>query len=131
MFPPYSILYKWTLFIKKFFITHAFLRHAIQKTKEHILHKWGVFVFYSKNNFCIMNKIKQVWSFINWQTSDTWSDNEWYNEWQRMTTSGTTSENEWQRMVQRMTEWQRVRTNGNEWQRVVAVVQRMKTAHFK
>ena len=25
-----------------------FLRHGIQKTKEHILHKWGFIVFYSK-----------------------------------------------------------------------------------
>ena len=24
---------------------------------------------------------------------------EWYNEWQRVTTSGTTSDNEWQRVV--------------------------------
>ena len=34
------------------------LRHGIQKTKEHILHKGGFVVFYSKNNFCIMIKIK-------------------------------------------------------------------------
>ena len=37
-----------------------FLRHGIQKTKELILHKWGFIVFYSKNNFCVMNKIKLV-----------------------------------------------------------------------
>ena len=39
------------------------LRHGIQKTKEHILHKGGFVVFYSKNNFCIMIKIKLVWFY--------------------------------------------------------------------
>ena len=39
------------------------LRHLIQKTKEHILHKWGFIVICSKNNFCIMNKIKLVWFY--------------------------------------------------------------------
>ena len=60
-----------------------------------------------------------------------------YNEWQRVTTSGTTSgtssDNEWQRVVQRVitsdNEWQRVvqrkTTNDNKWQRVV---QRMTTS---
>ena len=33
--------------------------HMIQKMKEHILHKWGFIVFYSKNNFCIM--VKSNW----------------------------------------------------------------------
>ena len=33
----------------------------------------------------------------------TMSDNEWYIEWQQVTTSGTTSDNEWQRVVQQMT----------------------------
>ena len=45
---------------------------------------------------------------------------EWYIEWQRVTTSYTTSENEW------YNEWQRVvqpvATNGNEWQPVVKQV---------
>ena len=69
------------------------------------------------------------------------SDNEWYNEWQRMTTSikcGTTSDYEWQRVVQRVTksdrqwynEWQQVTTNGNEWERVTAVAQRIRTAQY-
>ena len=35
-------------------------------------------------------------------TSDTMSENEWYNQWQRviqrMTTSGTTNENEWEQV---------------------------------
>ena len=43
---------------------------------------------------------------------------EWYIEWQGVTTSGTKSKNE----------WQRVATNGNEWQQMRAVVQQMKTA---
>ena len=38
----------------------------------------------------------------------TASDNEWYSEWQRV----TTSDNEWQQVVQR------VATDENEWQRV-------------
>ena len=47
--------------------------------------------------------------FIKRQRSGTSSDNEWYNEWQRVTTSGTTSDNEW------YNEWQQMITNGNEW----------------
>ena len=47
---------------------------------------------------------------------------EWYIEWQRVTTSGTTNDNEWQRMTTNDNEWQRVAmsgtTNGNEWQRM-------------
>ena len=47
---------------------------------------------------------------------------EWYIEWQRVTTSGTTSDNEWQRVVQRVTtndnewynEWQRMTTSGTK-----------------
>ena len=57
------------------------------------------------------------------ETSDTSSDNEWYNKWQRM----TTSDNEWQRVVERVrtsgttnyNEWQRMTTSDNEWQQVV------------
>ena len=75
---------------------------------------------------------------------------EWYNEWQRVTTSGTTSDNEWQRVVKsrlfikRQTsdtssnnkwynkrqwvtmydnEWQRmttITTSENKWQQVTA-----------
>ena len=54
-----------------------------------------------------------IWSFIKRQKSGKSSDNESYNEWQRMTTSSTTSDNEW------YNEWQRVTMNDNEWQRVV------------
>ena len=71
-------------------------------------------------------------------------DNEWYNEWQRVRTSGTTSDNEWQRVTTNGSEWQRVTTSGtacdkgwqrvtkndNEWQRVRAVVERMKMAQY-
>ena len=46
---------------------------------------------------------------------------EWYIEWQRVTTSGT-SDNEWQRVTTSGTtshnEWQRVTTSDNGWQRV-------------
>ena len=75
-------------------------------------------------------------SFIKRQASGTTSDNEWHNEWQRMTTSGTTRDNEWQRVTTSGTtsdnERQRVTTSGttsdNEWQRVV---QRMTTSDRK
>ena len=43
----------------------------------------------------------------------TTSDNEWYNEWQRMTTSGTTNDNEWQQMTKSDNEWQRVAISAN------------------
>ena len=47
---------------------------------------------------------------------------EWYIEWQRLTTSGITSDNEWYNELQRMTasdkEWQRVTTSDDEWQRM-------------
>ena len=75
-----------------------------------------------------MNIIDFSGSFIKSQTSGTSSDNEWYNEWQRMTTSGTTSDNEWQRVTTSGTtsdnEWQRMTTSGttsdNEWQPVTS-----------
>ena len=48
---------------------------------------------------------------------------EWYIEWERVTTSGTTSDNEWERVVQRVTmsdkEWQKVTTSDKEWQRML------------
>ena len=58
---------------------------------------------------------------------------EWYIEWQWLTTSGTTSDNKWQRVTTNDIEWynewqrviQRVAMNGNKWQRVV---QRMTTS---
>ena len=55
-------------------------------------------------------------------TSGTASDNEWYNEWQRV--DGTTNDNEWQRVVQQVTmndsEWQRMVTSNKKWQWVAA-----------
>ena len=77
-----------------------------------------------------LSSMKFKTSFIKRQTSGISSDNEWYNKWQRMTTSGTTSDNEWQRVTTSGTtsdnEWQRVvqrvttsgTTSDNEWQRV-------------
>ena len=76
------------------------------------------FSFSVSSHFYITN----MGSFIKRQTSGTTSDNEWYNEWQRMTTSGTTSENEWQRVTTSGTrndnEWQRMTTSENKWRRV-------------
>ena len=94
--------------------------------------------FYLWSFLKIFYKKTDEW-YIEWQRVTT-NDNEWQrvvqrvttndNEWQRM----TTSDNEWQQVVQRVTksenEWQRVTTNGNEWQQVRAVVQRMKTAQY-
>ena len=37
-----------------------FLRHVIQKTKEHILHKWGFIMFYSKKIISVL------WIKSNW-----------------------------------------------------------------
>ena len=84
----------------------------------------------------IIYKKTDEW-YIEWQWMTT-SDNEWYNKWQRMTTSGTANGNEWYNEWQRLTtsaaaddnEWQRVTINGNEWQRVTAVVQRMRTVQY-
>ena len=41
-----------------------------------------------------LNSMKFKRSFIKWQTSGIFSDKEWYNKWQRMTTSGTASDDE-------------------------------------
>ena len=71
-------------------------------------------LFFKWHFFLIVYK-KTDESSDEWQTT---SDNEWYNEQQRMTTSGATSDKE----------WQRVTTNGNEWHHVRSVVQWMKTA---
>ena len=39
------------------------------------------------------------WSFIKRQTIGTTSDNDWYNEWQRVIQRVTTNDNEWQRVT--------------------------------
>ena len=54
-------------------------------------------------------------SFIKRQTSGASSDNEWYNEWQRVVQRVTTNDNEWQRVTTNDKEWQRVTRNDNEW----------------
>ena len=61
----------------------------------------------------------------------TTNDEEWYNGWQRVTTSSTTSDNEWCNEWPRMTlndsEWQWVTMNDNEWcNEWQRVAQRMK-----
>ena len=69
----------------------------------------------------IVYKKTDEW-YIEWQrvtTNDNECYNEWQqmttsdNEWQRMTTSDTTSDNEW------YNEWQRVTASDKEWQRMV------------
>ena len=61
-------------------------------------------------------KLKDLWlpSRIVYKKTDecTSSDNEWYNEWQRVVQRVTTNDNEWQPVVQ-------VTTSDNEWQQVV------------
>ena len=42
----------------------------------------------------------------------TKNDKEWYNQWQRVTTSGTTSNNEWQGVPVSGKEWQWMSTSG-------------------
>ena len=48
---------------------------------------------------------------------------EWYIEWQRVTTNDIEWYNKWQRVVQRVTtndsKWQRVTTSDKKWQRVI------------
>ena len=60
--------------------------------------------------------------YIEWQQVTT-SDNEWYNEWQRITTSDK-NDNEWynecQREVTSDRKWQRGTANDNKWQEVTA-----------
>ena len=57
-------------------------------------------------------------SFIKRQTIGTSSDNEWYNEWQRVVQRVTTNDNEWQRVTTNDNEWQQMTTSDKEWQRV-------------
>ena len=63
VFPLFYILYKWALFIKKFFATHAsFCFYVIEfgRQKNVFCTSEALFYFTQKNNFCIMNKIKLV-----------------------------------------------------------------------
>ena len=53
-------------------------------------------------------------SFMKRQTSDTLSDNKWYNEWQRVVQRDTTRENDWQRLITNDNEWQRMTKSDNE-----------------
>ena len=98
--------------------------------------------FYLWSFLKIFYKKTDEW-YIEWQRVTT-NDNEWQGVVQRVTTIGITSDNEWQRVamndnewqgvVQQVTksdnEWQRTTTNGKEWQRVRAVVQRMKATQY-
>ena len=66
VFPLFSILYKWTLFMKKFFTTHAsFCFYVLQfrKQKNIFCISEASLCFIQKDNFCIMNKIKLVWFY--------------------------------------------------------------------
>ena len=53
--------------------------------------------------YCLGN-----WSFIKRHISGISSDNEWYNEWQRVTTSDTASDREW------YNEWKRMKGNDDK-----------------
>ena len=73
-------------------------------------------------------------SFIKRQTSGTSSENEWYNEWQRVVKLVTTNDNEWQWLVQRMTTSDTM--SDNKWQWVTAsddsgTTNENGTVHFK
>ena len=58
--------------------------------------------------------------------TDEWhkETGEWYNEWQRV----TTSDNEWQRVTMNGNEWQQIETSNIEW---YSEWQRMKTNESK
>ena len=66
----------------------------------------------------IVYKKTDEW-YIEWQRVTT-NDNEWQRVVKRMTTSGTTSDNEWQRVTTSdnkwYNKWQRVKMSGKEWQ---------------
>ena len=83
-----------------------------QRSQNAVKKQWKVILRYLSLQFSCDKIIKKT-SFIKRQTSDTSSDNEWYNEWQRMITSGTTSDNEWNRVATNKDEWY------NEWQRMI------------
>ena len=100
-------------------------RNAISGNTITVLVYTLIFLVHKKVSEHENNERKVEWyspwgSLIKRQRSDTSSDKEWNNKWQRMTTSGTTSDNEW------YNEWQRVATSGttsdnewyNEWQRM-------------
>ena len=66
VFPLFSILYKWTLFIKKFFTTHAsfcFYVMQFRKQKNIFCTSEASLCFTQKNNFCVIKKIKLVWFY--------------------------------------------------------------------
>ena len=69
-----------------------------------LFYKFLRHVFYWDSFWNFVNII-DIGSFVKRQMSGTSSDNEWYNQWQQM----TTSDNQWQRMTTR-------NKNNNEWQ---------------
>ena len=91
------------------------LIHCIEGNQK--LLRWG-------NNYpMIVYKKADEW-YIEWQRVTT-NDNEWqcvYNKWQRMTTSENEWWNEWQLITASDNEWynkwQRMTASDNEWQRV-------------
>ena len=88
----------------------------------------GGYFFFSKTTLwvnsgriaTIVYKKTDEW-YIEWQRVTTTDDG-----WQRMTTSGTTNDSRWQQVVQRVTmsgttsdnEWRRVKMNDNEEQKM-------------
>ena len=74
--------------------------------------------FYLWSFLEIFNKKTDEW-YIEWQQVTT-SDNDWYNKWQQM----TTNDNEWQRVTTSGKtsdkEWQLVAKSDNKWQWVTA-----------
>ena len=55
---------------------------------------------------------------------------EWYIEWQRVTTNNNECYNEWKNDSEWYNEWQQMTTNSNERERVTAVVQWTKTTQY-
>ena len=62
------------------------------------------YLWFSKPFLMIVYKNTDEW-YIEWQRVTT-NNNEWYNEWERMTASDTASDNKWQQIAMRESEWQ-------------------------
>ena len=92
-----------------------------------------ILLWYSKNHLWYHKKRKnKTLRYFNKSLLRRWcyglrriiykKTDEWYNEWQWVTKSGTTSDNEWQRVTTNDNEWQsvinQVTANDQEWHRV-------------
>ena len=87
-----------------------------------------LYIKFKLNCFLSFHETFRWLLFIKRQTTCTWNDNEWYNEWQWVLQRMKTSQNEWQWVATNGNEWQQMTSSNSEWQQVV---QRMKTNKSK